>query len=216
MDVRGPYTVENALENEEQLIRLSNSALNTLQAQFGDSIYIDEKRYQLEQPVNNENDLIRIPESARKVLDVIPGTVVRDSDLRGLFEDVYVVRDIHNEDGYDYNRNNTTEGVFNATTVYIGSKIVGESMPSKFLKIFVNGTEVAHVSGVFNNSSYTVNINNASVGRVKLDSSTNGTVFNDTYKGSRVDVVVEDLNMNSSNVFADDNSWVKFLNINIS
>ena len=216
VDVRGPYTVENALENEEQLIRLSNSALNTLQAQYGDNLYIDGKYYQLEQSVNNENDLIRIPESARKILDVTPGTVVRDSDLRALFEDAYVVRDIHNEEGYDYSRNNTTESIFNATTVNIGSKIVGESMPSKFLKIFVNETEVAHVSGVFNNSSYIVNINNASVGKVKLDSSANGTIFNDTYKGSRVDVVVEDLNMNSSNVFADENSRVKFLNIYLS
>ena len=90
VDVRGPYTIENALENEEHLILLPNSALNTLQSQYGDHVYIGDEDYQLEQVVNNENDIIRIPEAARQILNVQSDSVIRDSDLRSIFDNVYL------------------------------------------------------------------------------------------------------------------------------
>ena len=94
VDVRGPYTIENALENEEQLIRLPTSALSTLQSQYGDNIYINHEKYQLEQSLEGENDLIRMPELARSNLEVNPGDVIRDSDFKTKFENTQQVKNI--------------------------------------------------------------------------------------------------------------------------
>jgi formate dehydrogenase accessory protein FdhD len=93
VDVRGPYTIESALENEPHLIRLPNSALNTLHAHYGDYIYIGEGRYQLEQVVNNENDLIRCntitAPSPRKKIDKLTKTT---PDTKTVFELISLFR----------------------------------------------------------------------------------------------------------------------------
>ncbi|RAP45626.1 MAG: hypothetical protein BZ135_05400 [Methanosphaera sp. rholeuAM6] len=217
VDVRGPYTVESALENEEQLIRLPNSALNTLQAQYGDYIYIGEDRYQFEQVVNNENDFIRIPEAARSVLDVQLEQVIRDSDLRGLFENMYLVRNMHNEEvsKIEADGNETKLDIINSTVVNICSQIMTDSHPARVLMIYVNGTKVAQETGVFTEGYYPISINNVTMNNLYLNGSSNGLIYNSTYHSSSIKVVLEDNNVNSTNFFVKDSGINKFLNINI-
>lgn len=217
VDVRGPYIVESALENEQHLIRLPNSALNTLQAQYGDLIYIDGTSYQLEQAVNNENDLIRIPSDARKVLDVNLETVVRDRDLRGLFENAYMVRNIHKDDvaNIEADGNQTKLDIINETTVNVASQISTESRPAKVLSVYVNNTKVAQVTGSFEEGSYLFSMNNVTWNEFYLNSSSAGLIFNDTYNGYDVKVLLESNDGNSTNLFADSSSSLRFLNIDI-
>lgn len=218
VDVRGPYTIENALENEEQLIRLPNSALNTLQAQYGDYVYIGDQRYQLEQVVDNGNDFIRIPEAARKELKVQSGTVIRDSDLRSLFDRTYMTRNIHNSDVYkiEADGNETKLSVLNSTTVNIGSQILTQAQPGKTVTVYINDTKVAQVSGIIENKTYPVSINNVTVDGLRLNTSSNGTLFNNSYYSSSVIIKLEDSKSNSTNLFVGDSGLNKFLNIDIS
>ncbi|WP_323737002.1 glycosyltransferase [Methanosphaera sp. ISO3-F5] len=217
VDVRGPYTVESALENEQHLIRLSNSALNTLQAHYGDFMYIDGKSYQLEQPVGNENDLIRISEDPRKVLDIATETVVRDSDLRGLFENTYLVRNIHNDEvaNIEADGNQTKLDIINNTTVNVVSQITTQARSAKILSVYVNNTKVAQVTGSFVNGTYLFSVNNETVDSFDLNSSSHGLLYNGTCDGQYVEVVVESSDANSTNLFADSSSKFRFLNINI-
>ena len=216
VDVRGPYTVESALENEPHLLRLSNSALNTLNAQYGDYIYIGDSRYQLEQVVNNENDIIRIPESARTELNLKLDQVIRDSDLRSVFEKCYITHNIHKDEiaNIEADGNETKLGVINKTTVNIFSQILTDSHPSKNLNVYVNDTKVAQSVGIIENGTYIIAINNETVKNLRLNDSSIGLVYNSTYQSTSVKVILEETGVNSTNLFVRDTSLNHFLNIN--
>ena len=216
VDVRGPYTIGSALENEPHLIRLPNTALNTLHARYGDYIYIGEDRYQLEQVVNNENDLIRIPESARTVLNLKLDEVIRDRDLRSVFENCYIVNNIHDEEipNIEADGNQTKLEVINATTVNIVSQILTDSHPSKKLNVYVNNTKVSQSVGIVENGTYKIAINNVTVKNLRLNDSSVGLVYNSTYQSSDVEVILEENDANSTNLFAKDSYLNQFLNIN--
>lgn len=220
VDVRGPYTIESALENEEHLIRLPSSALNTLQSQYGDSIYINDERYQLEQSLSGENDLIRIPESARSSLDASLGDVVRDSDLKAIFKDCEIVNTLQpNEEQLlqDSQLNNTTLNVdVNNTNCSVGTHVISQKHPEKILTVYVNDTQVGHVSGSVSNGSYSVYINDVYNDNIELNTSSSGLIYNQTYHNSSVKVTLDDADGNTTTEFANDNSYVRFLNINIS
>lgn len=217
VDVRGPYTIESALENEQHLIRLSNSALNTLQAHYGDFVYIGGSRYQLEQAVNNENDLIRIPEDARNILKVNTESVIRDSDLRGLFDKTYLVRNIHDDEvaNIEADGNQTKLDVINNTSINVASRIASDAKPARILTVYINGTKIGQVTGAFDDGVYLVSINNATVKNLKLNSSSVGLVYNSTYHNSEIKVILENNNANSTNYFVDSSGYLRFLNINL-
>ncbi len=216
VDVRGPYTIESALENEPHLIRLPNSALNTLHAQYGDYMYINGERYQLEQVVNNENDLIRVSESVRTTLNLKTDQVIRDTDLRNVFEGCYLVRNIHNEDIpiIEADGNETKLDVLNETTVSIVSEILTEPQPSKKMNVYVNNTKVAQSVGIVENGTYKIAVNNVTVKNLKLNDSSFGLVYNSTYQSSNIEIILEENDANSTNLFVKDSYLNQFLNIN--
>lgn len=217
VDVRGPYTIENALENEEQLIRLPTSALSTLQSQYGDNIYINHEKYQLEQSLEGENDLIRMPELARSNLEVNPGDVIRDSDFKTKFENTQQVKNIKvDENALDKNLNNTTINVdINHTNASVGTEIKSQQLPEKILTVYVNDTEIGKVLASVTNTSYSIYLNEGYSDTIDLNSNTHGVIYNQTYKNSTIEVVLEDSGANTTTEFANDDSYVKFLNINI-
>lgn len=217
VDVRGPYTIENALENEEQLIRLPTSALSTLQSQYGDNIYINHEKYQLEQSLEGENDLIRMPELARSNLEVNPGDVIRDSDFKTKFENTQQVKNIKvDENTLDKNLNNTTINVdINHTNASVGTEIKSQQLPEKILTVYVNDTEIGKVLASVINTSYSIYLNEGYSDTIDLNSNTHGVIYNQTYKNSTIEVVLEDSGANTTTEFANDDSYVKFLNINI-
>lgn len=217
VDVRGPYTIENALENEEQLIRLPTSALSTLQSQYGDNIYINHEKYQLEQSLEGENDLIRMPELARSNLEVNPGDVIRDSDFKTKFENTQQVKNIKvDENTLDKNLNNTTINLdINHTNASVGTEIKSQQLPEKILTVYVNDTEIGKVLASVTNTSYSIYLNEGYSDTIDLNSNTHGVIYNQTYKNSTIEVVLEDSGANTTTEFANDDSYVKFLNINI-
>ncbi len=92
VDVRGPYTVDSALENEFTSIRMPQEALATLELNYGDSIYINNQKYILNQTRPGEDNIMRIPNAARSVMGLNVGDVIRDGDLRNRFNNFYAVK----------------------------------------------------------------------------------------------------------------------------
>lgn len=214
VDVRGPYNVANALENEEDLIRLPLSASNTLQAQYGDYVYINNERYQLEQAVNHENDLLRIPEKARHGLKVKVDMTIRDSDLKSVFEDSYLVKNIKVDPN---NVNNSSHLDVNHTNISVGEHYSQNATEGNILTVYVNDTEVGKTAAILNeNSTYSIYINGVAMSNLNINKTTNGTIYNTTYNNSTVEVKMEPSDVNATLVFADDDSYVKFLNIHIN
>ena len=200
-----------------QLIRLPNSALNTLQSQYGDYVYIDGERYQLEQVVNDENDMIRMPGSARTALELKTDTVIRDSDLRGVFEDTYLQRNMHNTEvaKIEADGNETKLQTINDTVVNIGSQITTRADTAKILKVYVNDTKVAQETGVIENGTYPISINNITYQYLLLNTSSEGMIYNTTYQTSNITVYLEENGANSTNIFVQDSPMTRFLNIDI-
>lgn len=216
VDVRGPYTIESALENEPHLIRLPNTALNTLHAQYGDYIYIGDDTYQLEQVVNNEDDLIRVPEAARGELDIKVDEVIRDRDLRNVFDKCYMTHHIHNDEiaNIEADGNLTKLKIINETNVSILSQILTEAHPSKTFNVYVNDTKVSQSVGIIENGTYTISVNNASMKDLQLNESSTGLVYNNTYYSTSIKIIVEQNDINSTNLFVKDSYNNEFLKIN--
>ena len=213
LDIRGPYTIENAFENEEHLIRLPSSALNTLQAQYGDQMYINGTSYQLEQSVEDENGLIRIPREARNVLEIQSGQVVRDSDLRDLFNQQYIINTYRVPP--ESQDNDTFQNVSKDTSVNMGSQFVTYKEPAKVVEVYVNGTLISKSLGVLNEGNYNVYINDNLSNSIYINSTSNGTVYNQTYDTTDININVLDSESNSTALFANNTSLVRFLNINL-
>nr|WP_255590784.1 glycosyltransferase [Methanobacterium spitsbergense] len=146
VDVRGPYTADSALENEFTIIRMPQEALATLELNYGDSIYINNQKYILNQTRPGEDNIMRIPNAARSVMGLNVGDIIRDGDLRNRFNNFYAVKAIST--GNDSNLN-LTEGVVITNNLDNGRTV----------DIFMNNQQISHTSGVFKNGTYSIYVN---------------------------------------------------------
>ena len=145
-DLRGPYTVDSALENEATLIRMPPEAMDSLGFDYGDSIYINDLRYSLNQTVPGEDNVMRIPSDARAFLGLNVRNVMRDSDVRNIFKNLYASKNIPVE---NYSNLTVEKGVFIRTEVETG----------RIVNIYIDNQRVASTKGVFENGTYGVYIN---------------------------------------------------------
>ena len=188
--------------------------MNTLQAQYGDQIYINGTSYQLEQSVEREYDLIRVPKEARSILEVQSGQVIRDSDLRDLFDQQYIVNNYNVS--LESQGNDTVRNVSDGTSVNLGLQYVTQKEPANIVEVYVNGTLMSKSMGVLNNNStYNLYINDNLYDSIPLNSTSNGTVYDEMYDTSEINIVVLGSDSNSTSIFADNNSLVRFMNINL-
>ena len=88
VDVRGPYTVA-ANETGYSSINMPTEALATLELNYGDSIYIGDVKYSINQTVPGEENIMRLPPAARNVLGLNIGDVISDGDIRNRFNNFY-------------------------------------------------------------------------------------------------------------------------------
>jgi hypothetical protein len=143
--------------------------------------------------------------------------VIRDSDLRGLFENMYIVHNIYQDERSitEADGNETKLDIINTTNVSIVTEILTESHPSKTFNVYVNDTKISQFRGIVQNGTYPIDINNVTVKNLKLNTSSFGLIYNDTYHSSSIKVILEDNESNSTNLFVQDPYISKFLNINI-
>lgn len=145
-DIRGPYTVDSALENETNIIRMPQKAMDSLELSYGDHIYIDDLNYSLNQTVTGEDNVMRIPVDARTNLGLNVRDVIRDSDIRNIFKNLYVSKNIPVN---NYSNLTIDEGVFIKT----------EAGDARIVNIYIDDQKVASTTGIFNNGTYGVYIN---------------------------------------------------------
>ena len=146
VDVRGPYTVDGALENEFTSIRMPQEALTTLELNYGDSIYINNQKYILNQTRPGEDNIMRIPNAAKTFMGLIDGDKITDGDLRNRFNNFYAVKAISTGNSSDLN---LTEGIIITTNLDNGRTV----------DIFRNDQQISHTSGVFKNGTYSIYVN---------------------------------------------------------
>jgi glucosyl-3-phosphoglycerate synthase len=163
LESRGPYTVDSALENEYSSFRVPAKAMDTLGLNYGDSIYILNKKYTTLPTIQGEDNLLRMPEDARTYLGVNVGTVILDSNIRNIFNNLYVEKSLP-----------VTENSSNLT-INEGAIITSDDKSGRIVNIYLDNQKIATTSGVFRNGMYSIYINNVEYDTVYIKNSTKNT-----------------------------------------
>lgn len=201
-EVRGPYTVDSALENEYSIIRMPIEAMNTLEFNYGDSIYINSKKYILTGTRPGEDNILRIPYDARNYLGLSTGSIIRDSDIRGIFKDIYTEKSLL----LDPNFNNTKNFMANG-----GIFLNPGTEKGKIVNIYVNNQKMLTTSGIFENGEYSIYINNTKYKTIKINKNDSKNTAS-IYWGKYIIKVDIEGSTDSNVIFATSNEG-KFLNL---
>ena len=165
VDVRGPYTVDSALENEYTILRMTPESIATLELGYGDAVYINNQQYTLNQSLPGEGNTIRIPYNARTFLGINVGDVISDSNLRNVFKNVYAEKNLQLQ--------NTNRNI----TVKEGVLIKTDSENGRAVNISINGTPVTMTSGIFGNGAYSIYVDGSRYKTIEINDDTSSTSY---------------------------------------
>jgi glycosyltransferase involved in cell wall biosynthesis len=171
IDVRGPYTVDSALENEFSIIRMPQDALNTLELGYGDTITINGETYTLNQTIPGEDSILRIPYDARNALGINIRDVIRDTDLRNYFQDLYAQKNLP----LTTSNMTVTEGLIVKNTLSDG----------KIINLYLNNEKVGTTTGILKDGAYKIYVNGYLYKTIQINNSSSQKTFLVT-KGNNV------------------------------
>ena len=195
ISVRGPYTVDAAIENESNEIRMPADAMMTLGIKVNDTIQFDEDAvYVINDTREGESDILRLPIEVKKILDVDNGEVIQNSRLKDIFEGALMVHSQENDN----------------TTIVEKFLITSRDKHSSTFEVLLDNNSLINSSGIFkNNVSYGVSVNGDTIGSFNYKTNLTKT-FN--YDGHKVKIAFTDTNSTSIKLFTRENQD-NFLNI---
>ena len=157
ISVRGPFTIDAAIENESSEIRMPSDAMMTLGIKTNDTMVINDEIYTINDTRPGEQDIIRLPSDARKALDVQTESVIQNSRLKEIFEGVGVLHNI---------------GIGNNTTIEKLTISARDKDACNF-EVFLDNQSIASSFGIFrDNSTYDISINDEVVKSVTYNNKT--------------------------------------------
>ena len=188
ISVRGPYTVDTAIENETNEIRMPSEAMMTLGIKANDTIQLDaDNVYLINNTRDGEPDTLRLPIEVKKLLDVDDGEVIQNSRLKDVFEGALMA---HSHE-------------VNNTTVVEKFMITSRDKHSSNLELILDNESIINSSGIFkNNETYEVSVNG-----VVVDSFNFKTNLTETFKygNHKFKVIFTDTNSTSIKLFTRQN-----------
>ena len=194
ISVRGPYTIDSAIENESDIIRVPSDAMMTLGIKLNDTIEIDGETYTVNETRLGELDILRLPIHAKKDLNVRDEDVIQNSRLKEIFAGSKIT---HNHDNKD--------NVSIAETFIVSSR----DLNSMSFEVFINNESVVSSTGVLkNDSAYNIAIDGEHIATVN---NLNNTSF--VYQNNTVEIVFKDVNSTSIKQYVPKNQG-NFLNFN--
>lgn len=196
ISVRGPYTVDTAIENESNEIRMPADAMMTLGVKANDTIQFDDDNvYLINETREGESDILRLPIEVKKILDVDTGDVIQNSRLKEIFEGCAIthINDVEN------------------ATIKEKYFITSRDKNASIFEVMIDNSSVVSSSGIFkNNSTYDMAINGEYIASFKYKDNLNKTF---KYDGHKVKILLRDTNSTSIKVFVRENQG-NFLNFN--
>ena len=190
--IRGPYTIDTAIENESDLIRMPSDAMMTLGIKSNDTIEIDDRVYKVNDTRPGEGDILRLPIDAKRDLSVVTGDVIQNSRLKEVFSKVIIT--------HSYEKDNTTfKEIF---------KVSSRDKNATSYEVLINNESIANSNGILKyNNTYDIQING------KYYTSVN-TMENASFKydNNTIDIVFKDVNATSIKEFLPDSEgyFLKF------
>ena len=200
ISVRGPYTVDTAIENESGQIRMPSDAMMTLGINVNDTMVIDNNEYTINETRPGEQDILRLPIEAEKELNVETGYVIQNSRLKEIFGGVGVIHK------YDAENSSIEENFI----------ITSRDKASCTYEVFVDNVSTFSSYGIFKeNSTYYINVNDEPVQYINYINKTfDNNVSEFTYENHDIKIVFENTNTTSIKQLLRQEQNT-FLNINI-
>ncbi len=196
ISVRGPYVVDNALEDESDQIRMPADAMMTLGVKANDTIQIDDDVYLINEAREGEHNVLRLPKEVKNFLNLESGNVIQNSRLKEVFEGTVMIHSYENDN----------------TTVYEQYIVSSRDARSCTYEIFLDNTSVAYSSGIFKkNSTYDISINDEFFTSFNFKKNSNVTF---DYDNHTVEILFKDKNTTSIKQIPRESQGT-FLNFNI-
>lgn len=194
ISVRGPFTVDVAIENESEQIRMPSEAMMTLGIKVNDTIQIGGGEYIVNESRDGDDDIIRMPNQARKVLNLEPGYIIQNSRLKEVFDQSIVSQVSKSKN-------------ISCTEKFIISQ---KDYNSSDFEVFLGNVSITNSSGVFRgNSSYSIAVDGEIIGTINKPKN---TTLN--YGDSEIEIVFNDSQYSSTKQFVKSNQG-NFFNIDI-
>lgn len=201
ISARGPYTIDSAIENEGDILRIPLDAMSTMEMSTNDTMIIDGVAYEVLSSRINEENTFRLPKEVRESLNVIPGEVIADSRIPEIFKDASVLHKIKST-------NLTKEDLSGNVQFDISSK----TKNAKLFRITLDGKEIASSIGIFDkNSQYTISLDNQIIGRFGIKDINKGKYVSTTYNHKLI-IKFENKNVSSIRHYipSEKGSFMKF------
>ena len=195
ISVRGPYTVDIAIEDELDIIRMPGDAMATLGVKENDTIRVDDTVYTIMNARDGEPNILRLPKEAKNFLNLEEGNVIQNTRLKQVFEGTLMTHSYENDNA----------------TLYEHYTISSRDVPSSTYEIFLDNSSIAYSTGIFKkNSIYEVKIDDF-VTSFNFKKNSNVT-FN--YENHTVEILFKDTNTTSIKQVPRQ-SQGNFLNLNL-
>ena len=185
ISVRGPYTIDCAIESETGMLRIPQDALSTMEITENDTMIIDGQSYFVNHTREGETDTFRVPSKARKALDVYMGEVIPNSRITEVFQNAIVKHNIQFN-----NLSDEMEG-------FVEFSISPKSKNATFFNLTLENESILSSVGIFrSNASYSI-LYDENVMCTFTDEDIKNGGMNFTYDGKDGKVVFENRNSTS-------------------
>ena len=166
ISVRGPYTIDSALENETNILRIPDDALSTLEMTENDTMIIDGKSYNVNGTKEGDNgDRFRLPSKVKRELDLSDGEVIPNSRLTEVFQGITVKHNIKFN-----NLSDVMEG-------FVEFDISPKSTNATFFNLTLENESILSSVGNFeNDSSYSISYDGSIMCTFDYDDVKNGNL----------------------------------------
>ncbi|WP_298534266.1 glycosyltransferase [uncultured Methanobrevibacter sp.] len=187
ISVRGPYTIDSALENETDILRVPHDALSTLEMTENDTMIIDGKSYLINGTKEGDNgDRFRLPSRVKRELDLSDGEVIPNSHLTEVFQNITVMHNIQFN-----NLSDVMEG-------FVEFDISPKSTNATFFNLTLGNESILSSVGNFENgSSYSISYDGSIMCTFDYDDVKNGNL---TFSFDGKDGMIEFSNRNSTSI----------------
>lgn len=166
ISVRGPYTIDSALENETDILRIPDDALSTLEMTVNDTMIIDGKSYTVNGTKEGDSgNRFRLPSRVKHQLDLSDGEVIPNSRLTEVFQGITVKHLIQFN-----NLSDVMEG-------FVEFDISPKSTNATFFNLTLDNESILSSVGNFeNDSSYSISYDGSIMCTFDYDDVKNGNL----------------------------------------
>ncbi|MBQ6138122.1 MAG: glycosyltransferase [Methanobrevibacter sp.] len=187
ISVRGPYTIDSALENETDMLRIPDDALSTLEMTVNDTMIIDGKSYEVNGTKEGDSgNRFRLPSKVKRELGLSDGEVIPNSRLTEVFQGITVKHIIQFN-----NLSDVMEG-------FVEFDISPKSTNATFFNLTLDNESILSSVGNFkNDSSYSISYDGNIMCTFDYDDVKNGNL---TFSFDGKDGMIEFENRNSTSI----------------